>query len=237
MIGDKRRLRLMNNGKITMSITKISLALATVSVFAVTACEPLQDPNNPNRQTQTGALAGAVVGGLIGASTGGDDTQARRRGAILGAAVGAGGGALIGRQLDQQEAELRQQMGNNVGIVNNGSQLIVTLPEDILFATDSTALTGNLQNDLRNLAASLNRYPDTTVNVVGHTDSDGSAAYNLDLSQRRAQAVANVLVQSGVAQFRIRAIGRGEDQPIASNLTAAGKAQNRRVEIIITPNS
>lgn len=219
-----------------MIITKVTLAVAATSILALTACEPLQDPNNPNRQTQTGALVGAGVGALIGASTGGDNLGDRRRGALIGAAVGAGGGALIGRELDKQEAELRQQMGSNVGIVNTGNQLIVTLPQDILFATDSAALSGGLQNDLRNLAASLNRYPNTTVNVIGHTDSDGASSYNLDLSQRRAQAVASVLVNSGVNSGRIRAIGRGEDQPIASNLTAAGKQQNRRVEIVITPN-
>jgi outer membrane protein OmpA-like peptidoglycan-associated protein len=220
-----------------MTMSKITLAVAASSIMALSACEPLQDPNNPNRQTQTGALVGAGVGALIGASTGGDDLDARRRGAILGAAVGAGGGALIGRQLDLQEAELRQQMGGNVGIVNTGSQLIVTLPQDILFATNSTALTGSLQNDLRNLAGSLNRYPNSTVNVIGHTDNQGSAAFNQDLSQRRAQAVASVLINSGVNPGRIRSIGRGEDQPIASNLTPEGRQLNRRVEIVITPNA
>jgi outer membrane protein OmpA-like peptidoglycan-associated protein len=219
-----------------MYLGKISLGVATSAVLALTACEPLQDPNNPNRQTQTGALVGAGVGALIGASTGGDNLEQRRRNAVLGAAIGAGGGALIGRQLDQQEAELRQQMGGNVGIVNTGNQLIVTLPQDLLFATNSTALTGSMQNDLRNLASSLNRYPNTTVNVIGHTDNVGEAAFNADLSQRRAQAVASVLINSGVSGARIRAIGRGEDQPIATNLTAEGRQQNRRVEIVITPN-
>lgn len=215
---------------------RFALVLAAVSLVAVSACDNMQDPNNPNRQTQTGALIGGVAGALLGASTGGSNTAARRRGALLGAAIGAGGGALIGQQLDQQAAELRQSMGSQVGIVNTGSQLIVTLPEDILFATNSTALTGTLRGDLAQLAGSLNRYPNTTVNVIGHTDNVGSAAYNLDLSQRRAQAVASVLVSNGVASNRVRSIGRGEDQPVATNQTAAGRAQNRRVEIVITPN-
>jgi len=133
-------------------------------------------------------------------------------------------------------AELRQQLGANVGIVNNGQNLTVTLPQDILFAVDSASLTSALQGDLRSVAASLNRYPETTVNVIGHTDNTGAAAYNQDLSQRRAQAVSSVLVNAGVAPVRVRAIGRGEDQPIASNLTPEGRQQNRRVEIIITPN-
>jgi outer membrane protein OmpA-like peptidoglycan-associated protein len=97
-------------------------------------------------------------------------------------------------------------------------------------------LTGALRNDLSTLASSINSYPDTTVNVIGHADNTGGAAFNQDLSTRRAQSVSSVLVQSGVSSNRVRAIGRGEDAPIASNLTPEGRAQNRRVEITITPN-
>jgi len=218
-----------------MTIAKFSLTAATLAVLAVSGCE-MTDPNNPNRNTQTGAATGAALGALVGIAAG-DTVEERRRGAVLGALIGGGIGAIGGQQLDQQEAELRQQMGGQVGIVNTGSQLIVTLPQDILFATNSTSLTGSMQNDLYTLAGSLNRYPNTTVNVLGHTDNVGAAAYNLDLSQRRAQAVASVLINSGVSAARVRAIGIGEDRPIADNLTAQGRQQNRRVEIIITPNS
>lgn len=217
-----------------MTIAKFSLTAATLAVLAVSGCE-MTDPNNPNRNTQTGAATGAALGALVGIAAG-DTVEERRRGAVLGALIGGGIGAIGGQQLDQQEAELRQQMGGQVGIVNTGSQLIVTLPQDILFATNSTSLTGSMQNDLYTLAGSLNRYPNTTVNVLGHTDNVGAAAYNLDLSQRRAQAVASVLINSGVSAARVRAIGIGEDRPIADNLTAQGRQQNRRVEIIITPN-
>ncbi|PIE11789.1 MAG: hypothetical protein CSA72_01335 [Rhodobacterales bacterium] len=219
-----------------MSTSKLSLAVATSALFLGGCVSTLQDPNNPNRNTQTGALTGAAAGALIGIATG-DNAQERRRGAVLGAALGAAGGGLIGQQLDKQEAELRAQMGSNVGIVNTGDQLIVTMPQDILFATDSAALTGSLTADLQTLAASLNRYPSSTVNVVGHTDNVGEASYNQQLSMRRAQAVAAVLTGSGVAPSRVRSIGRGEDAPVADNLTDAGRAQNRRVEIIITPNA
>ena len=122
-----------------------------------------------------------------------------------------------------------------MGIVNNGQNLVVTLPQDILFATDSAALSGGLQNDLRAVAGSLNRYPNTRVNVIGHTDNVGEASYNLDLSQRRAAAVSAVLINAGVSPTRINSFGRGEDQPVASNHDAAGRQLNRRVEIIITP--
>lgn len=215
---------------------KPTLALALSGVLVLSACAELQDPNNPNRNAQTGALGGAGVGALIGIATG-DTSEERRRNAIIGAAVGAGIGGVAGAQLDRQEAELRQQMGSSATIINTGSELIVRLPQDILFATDSAQLTGALQQDLRTLAASINRYPDTTVNVIGHTDNVGDAGYNQGLSQRRAQSVTSVLISSGVAPGRIRSFGRGEDAPIASNLTPEGRQQNRRVEIIITPNA
>jgi outer membrane protein OmpA-like peptidoglycan-associated protein len=204
-------------------------------VLGLTACDTMTDPNNPNRNAQTAAAVGAGLGAIVGASRG-DDVGERNRGAIVGALIGAAGGAGIGTLLDRQEAELRQELGSNATIVNNGNQLIVTLPQDILFATNSADLSGGLRNDLTALASSMNRYPDTTVNVIGHADNTGGAAFNQDLSARRAQAVSSVLIQSGVAPSRIRSIGRGEDAPIASNLNAEGRAQNRRVEITITPN-
>lgn len=217
-----------------MTFAKFPLAVAAASALALTACQaPL--PGQGNQNTQQGAAVGAGLGAVIGAISG-DNRDERIRNAAIGAVIGGGLGAVGGANLDRQEAELRNQLGSNVGIVNNGTSLVVTLPQDILFAVDSTALSGGLQNDLVSVAASLNRYPDTTVNVIGHTDNTGAASYNQDLSQRRAQAVASVLINSGVAPQRIRSIGRGEDAPIASNLTPEGRQQNRRVEIIITPN-
>ena len=216
-----------------MTLTKLPLAIAAASLTFVAACDTT-GPNG-NQNAQQGALIGAGVGALTGLLTG-DNARDRRESAILGAALGAAGGGLIGNQLDKQEEELRAQLGNNVGIVNNGQNLTVTLPQDILFATNSTAVSGRSQADLRTLANSINQYPNTTVNVVGHTDNVGDASFNFDLSQRRAQAVTSVLINSGVSAARIRSIGRGEDQPVANNLTAEGRQANRRVEIVITPN-
>jgi outer membrane protein OmpA-like peptidoglycan-associated protein len=216
-----------------MTMTRTPLALAALSALALTACEaPL--PGQTTENTQQGAIIGAVAGGILGAITG-DDRGERLENAAIGAVLGGGLGAAIGNDLDRQEAELRQELGNQVGIVNTGSQLVVTLPQDILFAVDSATLTGSLQNDLRTVAASLNRYPNTRVNVIGHTDNTGDATYNQQLSERRAGAVASVLISAGVAPSRINAFGRGEDAPIATNQTAEGMRQNRRVEIIITP--
>jgi outer membrane protein OmpA-like peptidoglycan-associated protein len=218
-----------------MTLSKISLAVALSGVMVLTACETMTDPNNPNRNAQSQAAIGAGIGAVAGLLLG-DTAQERRNGALVGAAIGAGIGGVNGAALDRQEAELRQQLGSNARIVNTGSQLVVTLPQDILFATGDATLTGGLRNDLNALAYSINNFPNTTVNVIGHADNTGGAAFNQDLSARRAQSVSSALISSGVSPSRIRSIGRGEDAPIASNLTAEGRAQNRRVEITITPN-
>ena len=218
-----------------MTLSKMSLAVALCGVMVLTACDTMTDPNNPNRNAQSQAAIGAGIGAVAGLLLG-DTAQERRNGALVGAAIGAGIGGVNGATLDRQEAELRQQLGSNARIVNTGSQLVVTLPEDILFATGDATLTGGLRNDLNALASSINNFPDTTVNVIGHADNTGGAAFNQDLSARRAQSVSSALMSSGVSPNRIRSIGRGEDAPIASNLTAEGRAQNRRVEITITPN-
>lgn len=217
-----------------MTLTRINLLLAASSLALVTACAGTGGPND-NIKARQGAATGAALGALAGAITG-DDKDERRRQAVIGAAVGAGIGAGIGNALDQQEEELRASLGGNVGIVNNGNNLTVTLPQDILFATNSTAVSGSAQSDLFALSNSLQRFPNSTVNVIGHTDNVGEAAFNLDLSQRRAQAVSSILINAGVSPSRIRSVGRGEAAPIATNLTPEGRQQNRRVDVIITPN-
>ncbi|MBA83599.1 OmpA family protein [Thalassobius sp. S69A] len=216
---------------------RASKAIAVLSGSALlltTACTSPEHlgGTDPNRKAKEGALLGGFLGAISGAMVSKDE----KKGAIVGAAIGAGVGAAIGNNLDKQEAELRQDLDGNVGIQNTGDRLIVTMPQDILFATDSTYVQSGLRDDIQTVALSLNRYPDTTVQVVGHTDNTGSAAYNQDLSQRRAGAVADILISAGVRAGRVQTIGRGEDAPIASNLEASGRAQNRRVEIVILPN-
>lgn len=218
-----------------MIISKIPMVLAAASLTFVTACDPAGP--NENQNAKQGALLGALGGAAIGAIANNDGSNRdRNRAAIVGAALGAGAGAAIGNNLDRQAEELRRELRNDVGVSNNGRNLVVVLSQDLLFATNSTAVSGVSRNELNIVAQSLQRYPNTTVNVIGHTDNVGSASFNLDLSQRRAQAVSSVLINGGVTPARIRSIGRGEDQPIASNLDAAGRQANRRVEIIITPN-
>lgn len=214
---------------------KTPLILAAAGVLALSACvDPNAYPNDPNGRTKSGAVIGGLVGAVTGAAVAGDGDEFK--GAIIGGALGAGTGALIGADLDRQAAELRGSLNSNISVTNTGDYLIVNMPQDLLFATDSASVRSDLTADLRAVAASLLRYPNSRIEVIGHTDNTGAAAYNQDLSQRRAVSVAGVLRDSGVPGNRISAYGRGEDQPVASNLTPDGRAKNRRVEIIIRPN-
>ncbi len=218
-----------------MKLTKFPLVMAAASLTFVAAC----DPAGPNQMqnTQQGALIGAGAGALLGALTNNDGTvRERNQAALIGAALGAGVGAGVGNSLDRQAEELRRALRSDVGVSNNGNNLVVVLSQDLLFATNSTQVSAVSQNELRIVANSLNQYPNTTVNVIGHTDNVGDASFNQGLSERRAQAVSSILIGGGVSPSRIRAIGAGENNPIASNLNAAGRQMNRRVEIVITPN-
>ena len=210
------------------------LAVGTLVLAGCTDPARFEDGTDPRANTKGGAAAGAALGAITGALIGGDNTG---RNAALGAVVGGAIGAAVGDQLDQQAAELRQELGNEISVVNTGSELVVTMPQDILFDVDSAALRPDLQSDLAALSANLQRYPDTNVQVVGHTDNTGEASYNQDLSARRATSVANELFIGGVSPTRVVTLGRGEDQPISSNLTPEGRQQNRRVEIFIRPTA
>lgn len=212
------------------------LIASAASLIALSACTSPDHlgGTDPNKNTRQGALLGGILGAGIGALVADD----KAKGAVIGGVVGAGTGAVAGNILDRQEAELRQQLQNEeIRITNTGDRLIVTMPEAILFAVDSATVNAGLRSDLLTVASSLQRYPESNVQVVGHTDNTGGAAYNQGLSERRANAVADVLQEGGVAFNRLQTIGRGEDQPIASNLTEDGRAQNRRVEIVILPTA
>lgn len=217
-------------------IFKASLAVALSAVVVLGACTnpaTLGSSDNPNQKAKEGALLGAAVGAGIGLITAGGD---KGKSALIGAAAGAAAGGIIGNELDKQAAELRGNLANDgISITNTGDSLIVSLPQDITFATDSFTVRPSLQSDLGKVASHLLKYPDSTVQVVGHTDSEGDATYNLGLSQRRANAVSDILRSDGVPYNRLQISGRGEEQPVASNLTEEGRAQNRRVEIIVIP--
>ena len=224
-----------------MTFVKFPLVAAMATVVALGACTNpngsiLAGENDPNQRAKNGALIGAGVGAVIGALSKGDGNRDKGalKGALIGAAIGGGGGAL----LDRQERDLRASLGNdNMTINNTGDRLIVTLPQDILFASGSSAVRPDLQRNLGAVASNLQAYPNSTIQVIGHTDSDGEAGFNQQLSESRANAVAGVLLNNGISNARVQAFGRGESQPVASNLNPQGKAQNRRVEIVILPNA
>ena len=229
--------RYFNLREACMKRTKLTLLAALTGGMVLAGCTDINSPTNRADQRQReGTALGAATGALLGI-LGGQNASSRRNAAIVGGVLGAAAGNALGAKLDAQAADLQANISDGrIQIVNEGDQLRVVMPQDILFAVDSANVSSVLRSDLVAVADSLNRFPDSRVIVFGHTDNTGSASHNLDLSQRRAQAVSNILVNNGVSAGRVRSIGRGEDEPVATNLTAAGRAQNRRVEIVIRPN-
>lgn len=206
----------------------------TISVGVIAAALILAGCTNPDGTTNQPGT-GAVIGGLTGAVAGqviGGDTRAT----LIGGAIGAAAGGAIGAQMAAQERELRRSLaGTGADIRNTGSDLRVILPETVTFRTASSVVDPAFRPSLRAVSESLQRYPDSTVRVIGHTDNVGSATYNNQLSQDRALSVARQLIGYGTQASRITVTGRGFYEPIATNTTAAGRAENRRVEIVITP--
>ena len=221
------------------TLTTLSVALAATMTFA--GCTTMNgytgqtnDPNDPNR-TQRGALIGAGIGAVAGLLSGDDATERRQR-ALVGAGVGALAGGAVGAYQDRQEAALRSQLaGTGVDVVRDGDNITLNMPGAITFGFDSSALQPQFRPVLDDLAMTLNEYNQTIIEVAGHTDSVGDAAYNQNLSEQRAATVANYLAGRGVMRDRMITIGAGETRPIASNDTEAGRAQNRRVEITLVP--
>ena len=218
------------------STTALSAALAATLALAgcATYTGQTNDPNDPNR-TQRGALIGAGIGAVAGLLSGDDATERRQR-ALVGAGVGALAGGAVGAYQDRQEAALRSQLaGTGVDVVRQGDNITLSMPGAITFGFDSSALQPQFRPVLDDLAVTLNEYNQTIIEVAGHTDSVGDAAYNQNLSEQRAASVANYLAGRGVRHDRMITIGAGETRPIASNDTEAGRAQNRRVEITLVP--
>lgn len=214
-----------------------SVALIACSTLFLSACT---DPASLGASSENvNRNAGMGLGGLVGAAAGSAIAGSGNRttGAVLGGIAGAAAGGIIGNNLDQQAAELNASLTDEINVENTGDRLIVTLPEDITFDTASDFVRPSLQTELTKVASSLQKYPESSVQIVGHTDNEGDADYNQSLSERRASAVSSVLQSGGVSQGRISTTGRGENDPAASNLTPEGRAQNRRVEIVVIPAS
>jgi outer membrane protein OmpA-like peptidoglycan-associated protein len=182
-------------------------------------------------QTTKGAIIGGAAGGLVGGVIG-KQVGSTAKGAIVGAVVGGAAGAIIGHQMDKQAQELQQSIpGATVQRVGEG--IVVTFDSGLLFAFDSDAIRGATRSNLNELARSLNKYRDSELLIVGHTDNVGRDSYNQDLSERRSASARRYLVTRGVSSLRVSARGVGESEPIASNETDAGRQENRRIEVAI----
>jgi len=205
-------------------------AFAALSLVAVSAC--VTDPNTGERKvsrTAIGGGAGAGLGYLLGSVIGGKTAR------IVGAGIGGVAGGVVGYQMDKQIKELKEDTaGSGIDVTQEGDGILLNLP-DVTFAVNSTEISPSFQAALDNVAQSMTKYPDSLIDVYGHTDSTGSDAYNLDLSKRRADSVARYLIMRGVSSARIQTQGMGKNYPVADNTTPEGRAKNRRVEIKITP--
>ncbi|WP_425476501.1 OmpA family protein [Aerolutibacter daejeonensis] len=186
-------------------------------------------------RTKKGALIGAAVGAVAGLLSGDDATERRQR-ALVGAGVGGLAGGAIGNYQDRQERALREKMaGTGVEVVRNGDNITLNMPSNITFGFDRSDLQPQFYPVLNDVAATLQEYNQTIVEVAGHTDSVGTDSYNQQLSERRAAAVGNYLMGKGLMRDRFILLGAGETRPVASNDTESGRAQNRRVEITLVP--
>ncbi len=200
-----------------------SFLLAGAAAMALSACQAT---------TGSGALVGAGAGAALGTLAGGDD----RRNALVGAGIGLLSGAAVGTYLENQERALQANLqGTGAYVQNRGDRLVVILPGNVLFDTDSARIAPGFYGPLADIAGTLQQYPESFIDLIGHTDSRGSTDYNQRLSEDRALAVADYFRSQGIYPGRIASFGMGETQPIATNDTPDGRQQNRRVEIVIIP--
>jgi outer membrane protein OmpA-like peptidoglycan-associated protein len=205
-----------------------------VMLQACTTIDPYTREEKTSKAT-TGAMIGAVAGAVLGIATSKDKKKRKER-ALKGAGIGAIAGGGVGYYMDVQEAKLRQRLENTgVSVTREGDNIVLNMPGNITFGVDRTDVNSNFVEVLGSVALVLKEYKSTMIEVAGHTDSTGSDSYNQLLSQQRAQSVSNVLIQNGVESIRIDTVGYGERMPTASNNTAGGRQQNRRVELTLLP--
>lgn len=210
--------------------------LGAVALSACTTTDPYTGQVVRNN-TGTGAIAGALGGAALGYLTNTNRSEQGRKNALIGAGIGALAGAGVGNYMDRQQAELRRELaGSGVEVQRQGDNIVLQMPSDVTFGVDRSDIQPQFYGALDDVARSLNKYPQTLVDIVGHADSTGRAEYNQNLSERRALSVADYLTgRGGVLRDRLYVEGRGSTQPIADNATEAGRAKNRRVEIVLKP--
>ncbi|WP_299008916.1 OmpA family protein [uncultured Shewanella sp.] len=206
------------------------------AVIAMAGCQTVNPYTNETETANatTGAVIGAIAGTVIGVAS--SSKSDRGKGALIGAASGAAVGGGVGYYMDVQEAELRKQLqSTGVSVTRSGENIILNMPNAVTFGVDQTHLSQGAKNVLNSVALVAKKYDNTRLNVLGYTDSSGSASYNLRLSQVRASEVSNYLMSRQIKSSRLSSQGMGEVDPIATNSTKAGRSQNRRVEIVMSP--
>lgn len=216
--------------KHTILLTSLCLAMG---VSGCTTINPYSGEEQTSNAVKGGAI-GAATGALVGVLS--SSKKDRGKGALIGAASGAALGGGIGYYMDVQEAKLRQKMkGTGVSVTRSGDQIILNMPNNVTFDSNASQLKPAGANTLSGVAMVLKEYEDTRVHIIGHTDSSGSRELNMRLSEQRAESVGTALITMGVDASRLSMSGVGPDQPVASNSTAAGKAQNRLVTLTLSP--
>ncbi len=219
---------------------RAKLAVISISIAALmgTACATT-DPysSTPGRNnTATGAIAGALGGAVLGYLTNTNNSEQGRKNALIGAGIGALAGAGVGQYMDRQQRALEAELsGTGVGVARQGDNLVLRMPSDVTFAVNQASIDTRFLPVLDDVARVLRDYDRSTVDIVGHTDASGGDRINQPLSENRAMSVATYLINNGVLRERLYVAGNSARNPIASNDTAEGKAQNRRVEIVIRP--
>lgn len=210
---------------------------SAVIAFALVACSTI-NPYTGEKQTShavKGTTIGAAAGAVLGLAVG-KDADSRRKYALIGATAGAATGAGVGVYMDVQEAKLRQELeATGVSVIRDGDNIILSMPGNITFASDSASVNANARDILNSVSKVLKEYKKTNIAVAGYTDSTGQASYNQLLSEKRARSVADILLDFGVERSRVYSQGFGIQNPIASNDTVEGRAQNRRVELALVP--
>ena len=213
-----------------------AILLPVLLIIMVGGCATT-DPYTGEKQSSsatTGAVFGALAGALIGSATA--SKHDRNKAVLLGAGIGALTGGAVGNYMDKQEDELRKQLqGTGVSVTRTDDNIILNMPSNITFDVNRFELKQQFLTTLDSVVLVLNKYPSTLITVKGHTDSTGSNEHNQKLSENRALSVASYLVNKGIKQQRVAAVGRGETEPVADNNTEQGRALNRRVELTLEP--
>lgn len=216
-----------------MKKTMMAVAVAVVTLNGCMTYDPYTGEEKVSNATK-GSVIGAIGGAAIGAAT--SSKKDRGKGALIGAAAGGAAGGGIGYYMDRQEAELRHKLKDSgVQVQRNGDQIQLIMPGNITFAVDQSSIRPSFTDVLGSVALVLKEYDETIIQIDGYTDSTGSASYNQLLSEQRASSVRDFLLNQGITSSRTRASGHGENNPIASNASESGRAQNRRVELTLVP--